>query len=227
MRIVILIILGALSAPSIVFCQTKNSISVQTGLMHCFFDGSPLMNVKYSSKAIKPFNGVLINSVGLRYERRLKNQYSISVEFMNFFEGYTKTFEEQMKNQVYERAFNTLNINCNREIKLKDKISFVYGGGIDYRYGQEVIIVNYSYFSNLGYESLNEVTKRSDFGINIFGGIKYTPLNWFTLYTKVDFLGFVYMADRQAYQKLKNIYGMNNYPNRFDLSLKLGVSFNF
>lgn len=227
MRVVKIILLGALCAPSIVFCQAKNSISVQTGLMHCFFDGSPLMNAKYPSKAIKPFQGVLINSVGIRVERKFRTNNSISVDFMNFFEGYTKTFKELKKNQVYHRMFNTATINYNRIISKNDKFSFVFGGGLNYRFGHESVIVAYGYFPNLGAESLVEVAKRSDFGINLIGGIEYTPLKWITLYSKLDFLGFVYMVDKQAYQKLKNVYGMDNYPNRFDLSLKMGVGFNF
>lgn len=228
MRKVKLILLWALIAPSIVFCQPKNSISVQTGLMHCFFDGSPLMNTKYPSKEIKPFNGVLINSVGLSYQRKLNSKSALSLDFMHFFEGYTETYRELKKNQVSDRLFNTVTINYNRIINKNDKFSFVFGGGLNYRFGQENVVVNYGYFPFLDlYEPLIEVTNRSDFGINILGGIEYCPLNWFTLSSKIDFLGFVYMADKQAYQKLKNVYGMNNYPNRFDLSLKIGVGFNF
>ncbi len=227
MRVVKLIILGALFAPSIVFCQPKNSVSIQTGLMHCFFDGSPLMNTKYSSKAIKPFNGVLINSVGIRVERKFRTNNSISIDFMNFFEGYTKTVKELKKNQVSDRLFNTATINYNRIVSKNDKLSFVFGGGLNYRFGQEIVVVNYGYFSNLGYESLNEVAKRSDFGLNVTGGIGFSPIKWMTLYSKIDFLSFVYMNDKQAHEKLKNVYGMNGFPSRFDLSLKLGISFNF
>jgi hypothetical protein len=227
MRVVKLIILGALCSPSIVFCQSKNSISVQTGLMHCFFDGSPLMNTKYPSKAIKPFNGVLINSVGIRVERKFRTNNSISIDFMNFFEGYSKTVKELKKNQVSDRLFNTASINYNRIINKNDKLSFVFGGGLNYRFGQEIVVVNYGYFSNLGYESLNEVAKRSDFGLNIAGGIGFSPLKWMTFYSKIDFLSFVYINDKQAREKLKNVYGMSGFPSRFDLSLKLGLSINF
>lgn len=227
MKVVKLIILGALCAPSIVFCQPKNSISIQTGLMHYFFDGSPLMNTKYPSKAIKPFNGVLINSVGIRVERKFRTNNSISIDFMNFFEGYTKTFRELKRDQVYSRSFNTATINYNRIISKNDKFSFVFGGGLNYRFGRETVIVNYGYFSNLGAESLVEVVKRSDFGLNIAGGIGFSPIKWMTLYSKIDFLSFVYINDKQAHDKLKNVYGMSDYPSRFDLSLKLGISFNF
>jgi hypothetical protein len=227
MRIVKLFILGTLSVPSIVFCQTKNRISVQTGLMHCFFDGSPLINIKYRSKEVKPFQGVLINSVGLRYERKLIEKSSVYLEFMNFFEGYSKTFEEKKTNQVYDRLYNTGTIGYKRFVKFNDMVRFTYGGGLNYRFGQDVITVDYSDFGDLGYESLNKVVKRSDFGINLIGGIEYNPIKWITLYSKFDFLGFVFMVDKQAYQNLKNVYGMDNYPNRFDLSLKIGVGFNF
>jgi len=228
MRALKLIILGAIFAPSIVFGQPKNRISIQTGLMHCFFDGSPLMNIKYPQNEVKPFNGVLINSVGLRFERKLKDNNSLSVEFMNFFESYTKTYRELKKNQVGARLYNTATLNYNKFFNLNNNFSLVYGGGLNYRFGQENVVVNYGYFPYLElYEPLIEVAKRSDFGINLLCGIEYSPYKWFTIFAKLDFLSFVYMTDKEAHKKLKNVYGMNNFPSRFDLSLKLGVGFNF
>jgi hypothetical protein len=147
---------------------------------------------------------------------------------MHFFEGYTKTYRELKKNQVSERLFNTATLNYNRFLSLNDKISFVYGVGLNYRFGQENVVVNYGYFPYLDlYEPLTEVTKRSDYGINVLGGIEYSPLKWFTLYSKLDFLGFVYLSDKQSREKLQNVYGMNGSPSRFDLSLKIGMGFNF
>jgi hypothetical protein len=227
MRVIKLIILGALCAPSIVFGQPKYQISIQTGLVHCFFDESPLMNFKYLEKEVKPFSGVLINSLGINLERKLNPKSSLSLNFMHFFEGYTKTYRELKVNQVSERLYNTATINYNRFLRLNDNFNFVYGAGFNYRFGQEVVVVNYGYFPSLGYESLNEVAKRSDFGINFLCGIEYTPVKWITLYSKIDFLSFVYMTDKDAHEKLKTVYGMSNFPSRFDLSLKLGVGFNF
>ena len=112
-------------------------------------------------------------------------------------------------------------------VNLNDRFNFVYGGGLNYRFGQEVIIVNYGYFSSFGYESLNEVVKRSDFGINLLCGIEYTPIRRLTFYSKIDLLGFIYMVDKEAHEKLRDTYDMENYPNRLDLSLKLGIGFNF
>ena len=213
--------------PNIVFGQPKNRISLQTGLMHCFFDGSPLINIRYPQMEVKPFNGVLINSVGLRFERKLKNNYTISADFMNFFEGYTKTFEEHKVNQVYDRLYNTATVNINRFLSINRTFNFVFGGGLNYRFGQENIIVNYGYFGGFGYESLAEVAKRSDFGINLLGGIEYSPIKYVTLFSKIDFLGFVYMTDKESREKLKSVYDMKNFPSPFDLSLKLGAGFNF
>jgi hypothetical protein len=97
MKIIKLVLILGFFAPSILWGQNKNRFSLQTGLMHCFFDGSPVMNTKYPSKAIKPFNGVLINSVGLSFQRNFSAKSSISIDFMHFFEGYFKTFQELKK----------------------------------------------------------------------------------------------------------------------------------
>lgn len=220
-------ILGALSAPSIIFCQTKNSISVQTGLMHCFFDGSPLMNFKYTSKAIKPFNGVLINSVGLDYTRKIKISNLLSFEAMYFYESYGKHFSEHLTKVVGDRGFLTFNIKYGKIRDISSSWSLVYGTGIGLRLGHESIIVNSGQIAPDYYETNVINISRSDIGANVFGGVQYAIQDYLSVYSKLDFLGFVYLNDKKSKRKLEDVYDIYGYPSRFDLSLKLGVIFNF
>ena len=227
MRVVKLIILGALCAPSIVFCQTKNSISIQTGLLHCFFDGSPLMNTKYPSKVIKPFNGVLINSVGLDVTRKINNSNQVSIEAMYFFESYRKNFSEHLTKVVGDRGFLTLNLKYGKIHEITSNWNLVFGIGLAIRLGHESIIVNSGQIAS-GYYETNVINiNRSDIGTNIFSGVEYRILHNLSIYSKLDFLGFIYLNDKNAKRKLEDTYNIYGFPSRYDLSLKLGISFNF
>lgn len=227
MRIVKLFILGTLSVPSIVFCQTKNRISVQTGLMHCFFDGSPLMNIKYPTKTEKPFNSILINSVGLDFSRKIKEKYNLSIEAMYFFEGYRKNYIEHNIKIIGDRGFMTFIIKLNKIQDLNQKWSLVYGAGLGLRFGHESVLINFGQIAPGYWESQSINVNRSDIGTNVFGGIEYKILDKISIYSKLDFLGFIYLNDKNAKKKLEDTYNIYGFPTRFDLSLKLGIGFNF
>jgi hypothetical protein len=228
-----LILLGVLCAPGIIFAQTKNRISFQTGLVHCFFDGSPIMNFRYPSTAHKPFNGLLLNSLGISYQRKIGLQNFLNLEYNSFRESYRKHSNTYPITEplVYQRLFSTVKINFIRTIKVTDRWQFLYGGGICYRGGSEVIIVNRGI---LGYHNGNPIyelnlvnVSRNDLGLNVFGGIEYTPRTWLTFYSKIDFFGLVYINPTDSQEKLKNVYDSPQYPSRYDLSLKFGIGFNF
>ncbi len=216
--------------PSVVISQNMNRISVQTGLMHCFFDDSPLMNTNYSNRARGVFGGLLYNSLGLQYSRRLNTNSSISFEYLYFYEGYWNVHPNLLKNVVTERGYNTFNFTYERNLFFNQYFSFTYGSGINYRNGYEAIVVNYGYFAALGtYESLVETRSMNDIGINIRTGIEYSPLKWLTLFTKFDLIGFIYLNDQKAIERLKksDSYNYGKYPHRFDLSWRFGMGFNF
>ncbi len=227
MRTLKLIILGALCAPSIVFGQAKNRISIQTGLMHCFFDGSPLINIKYPTKTEKPFNGVLINSVGLDFTRKIVPKYSLSIEAMYFFEGYRKNYINHNVKVVGDRGFMTFNIKANKIQNLNQKWSVVYGAGLGFRLGHESVLINFGQIAPGYWESSVINIKRSDIGSNVFGGLEYKIFDYLSVFSKLDFLGFIYLNDKNAKKKLEETYNIYGFPSRFDLSLKMGVGFNF
>lgn len=223
--LLLLLMFGAV-APNIIHGQ-NNRISIHTGLFHCFFDGSPLLNVNYRNKAVKPFGGLLYNSVGLQYTRTLNQRSVLSFEAMLFSEYYWNVHPNLLAKQVSNRDYMTYNVSYHQILPLSNGFQLTYGGGLNFRYGSEGIVVNYAAWGGGAYESLMESRMVSDIGINLRTGIEYSPLKWLTLYTKLDLLGFVYAHDRQKLERLKEMYNVPNYPNRFDLSWRFGLGFNF
>lgn len=230
------LILFAALAANRTFAQS-NSLRLQMGVFHCFFDKTPMLNVNYLGKhnVFDVFGGFFLNSNGLEYVRSLSPREALSFEFVSYRQNYNKhtrmyPFTERL---VGWRYFTTGGVNYVRKIELQEKLSFTYGGGVHFRHGSESIIVNkhpLGYDENgnpLGYE-LNLVTlQRNDFAINLSTGIEYTPKKWLTLYSKIDLLSFVYVHDRGTAKLLKEVYDTPQYPSRFDLSLKFGIGFNF
>lgn len=234
-KFLIITILGAMTAPSTLFCQFNDSseiytnrVSVQTGLIHYFFDKTPIINVKHQNKEIKPFNGTLYNSIGAQYSRRINLYSFISIEYNYFYEIYENVYQNQLKNIISERQNNTFNINYNRLYSLQSKFILTYGIGVNFRYGMEHIVVNYGYFPYLNaYEPMVESRIEKDFGLNLRGGLQYSPLKWLTLYCNLDMIGFLILNDNETIKKLQETYNYTQYPHRIDLSLRFGVGVNF
>jgi len=240
-KIIILLILGVFFTPSFSICQIPDSskvkmnrVSIQTGLFHYFFDKAPILNVNYrngNSSLSHPLKGLFFSSIGIEYSRKINYHNSFSVNFMSFRNSYGKHIEEfpddyqfdPPKALVLDRWFVTINISYNRTKNISSKIDFIYGGGLNYRNGVESILVNKGWF-----DLLTESTMKNDFGLNVFTGIDYTPTPWLTLYSKIDFLGLVYLHDKENIEKLRNYPNMpDHYPSRFDLSLRFGIGVNF
>ena len=232
----VIMILGVLCIPDITLAQDKNHISVQTGLLHCFFNGAPMMNTSFPNKANKPFNGLLINSLGLDYKRDLNSRNSLIVGYRTFWEIYDKNTNAYPINKpvICERHYFTVNVNYCRNNPITEKLNLIYGGGINFRHGFESIIITrgiIGYIQNDPnqpiYELLLESLIKNDPGLNAFSGIEYTPLKWLTFSTRIDLLGTLRFNDRDGKEEMKEVYDSPQYPSRFDLSFNLGVGFNF
>lgn len=227
MRILTLLILAVLCTPNNTFAQNNNRLSIQTGLFHCFFDDSPLLNIKNTNKVNKPFNGLLYNSVGLQYKRKLNIKNSISFEYMYYNETYLNVHPNLLKNVVSNRNYNTFNVTYERVYPIS-KFNVTYGGGVNYRSGRESIVVNYGYFYSIGFwESLIETRSVNDIGVNLRVGFEYSPLKWLTIYSKFDCLSFIYINDKKSIRRLQDVYDYKEYPRHFDLSWRFGIGFNF
>lgn len=226
-KTICLLAMFAAIAANMAFSQ-KNNIHIQTGLFHYFFDKSPILNVNYLDKGNGVFSGLLYNSIGLQYSRALDDENALSVEYMLYNAYYWNVHPNLMTKVVAKRDYNTFNLTYLKTLPLKSNLKFTYGGGINYRHGSESIVVNYGYFAGLNfYESLMEVRTLDDLGVNLRTGINYFPIKWLTLFSEIDLVGFVYLNDKSAIQRLNDVYNYSKYPYRFDLSWRFGIGFNF
>lgn len=238
---IVLIILGAY-APSIILSQNNNRISLQTGLFHSFFDGSAIINSSPTNQA-KPIynykilsnllNGILNDSRGVNYQRKINNKSAISIEYMTLGTDYN--YKEVVNNSgvkpvIAWRNLKYVNLTYSRNVHLQKKFDFVYGGGVNYLWGYEGL---YHYTAYFGWgEPRFYGYYRRDFGLNLRTGIEYSPLKWLTLFTNFDFIGIIYLGAKDVDGiKVKNYYkdkyDLKNIPSRFDLSWRFGIGFNF
>ncbi|MNJ86422.1 hypothetical protein D3C87_39160 [compost metagenome] len=218
---------GKIAADTIVG-KTKNRITMQTGLFHCFFDGTPMVNVNHRKKT-EPFSRILYSSFGGQLRRQLNNRNAVMLEYMYHKRSYWDVIPE-LKNAVVDIKYNTMNATYERNMPVS-KFEFTYGGGLNYRMGNESIVVDhlelYNYANQVYYEPVKKNRKLNDFGVNIRVGVEYTPRKWLTVFSKVDLLGFFYMNDRAVINEIQQDYFVNGYPRRFDLSWRFGIGFNF
>lgn len=243
MKLVIILIftLGVLTS-SVLFSQDNNRISLQTGLFHCFFDGSPIINSYPTNptKRIKNFKiftnllqGVLNDSRGISYQRKINMKSSISIEYMTLNAGYSYSVvfnNYTVKPVIAGRNLKYINLSYSRIIELSEKFNFLYGGGFNYLWGYESIY-HYTLLNGWG-EHRFYGYYRNDFGINVRTGIEYTPVKWITLFTNFDFLGIAYLGaedidGKNAADFYKVKFDLKNIPSRSDLSWRFGIGFNF
>lgn len=222
--------------PGIALSQSNNRISIQTGLFHSFFDGSSIVNKTPNNAKKTPsnlFGGVLNDSQGIQFQRMINNKSSISAEYMFLNGGYDYEIvynNPNVKPVIATRNLRCLNVSYTRKLKLSDQFNFIYGGGLNYLWGREMIY-HYTYWSGWGEHRFYGYV-RNDIGINLRTGIEYSPLKWLTLYTNFDFIGIVYLGAKDsdsnnAYKYYKENHGTKNIPSRYDLSWRFGLGFNF
>ncbi len=208
--------------------KAKNRITLQTGLFHCFFDGTPMINTNYRNK-YEPFRKLLYSSFGGQFRRQLNTKNAVLLEYMYHKSSYLNVITE-LKNAITEIKYNTINATYERCLPIS-KFNLTYGGGLNYRIGNESILVDYLPHYNdanqVYYEPIKKSRKLNDFGINMRAGIEYTPSKWLTIFSKVDLLGFLYLSNKTVIKEIQQDYHMNNYPRRFDLSWRFGIGYNF
>lgn len=238
---ILFLTLGAY-APSVLLSQNNNRISLQTGLFHSFFDGSAIVNSKPTNQAKRIYNykilsnllqGVLNDSRGINYQRKINAKSSISIEYMTLGTDYN--YNEVINNShvkpvVAWRNLKYVNLTYSRLLNLNSKFNFIYGAGFNYVWGREVL---YHYTAYYGWgEPRFYGYYRKDFGLNLRTGIEYTPIEWITLFTNFDFLGIAYLGaedidGNNAEEFYKDKFDLKNIPSRFDLSWRFGIGFNF
>jgi hypothetical protein len=199
--------------------QSKHSISIQSGLFHSYFDRTPLMNFNYTSRDQGLFHGVFLGSNGLRYSYDLNKKSSISLEATRLGSSYKKYRYEHQFGDIGSRVLNTFGINYNRNVALTEKAQFQYGAGISYRNG---IVYQYTVPSPSSYTHTHY---ESNFGLSTFLGFRYYLNQTFSMYSLLDLRSVLYFVNHEELNANPQFHP--GYPNRFDLSLKVGLSIHF
>lgn len=234
--IIFLYVLGVYT-PSTSFSQGKNRLSIQTGLFHCFFDNSAIVNkppdYDFKRKFSNLFGSVLNDSKGIQFSRQIKGTHTISLEYMILRAGYITSFPLNYNSTplIYTRAIKTFNLSYHNRCLIGNNFYFTYGGGMLYQWGIDAFLISNN-FAGWGYEAQIDGYSRKDFGLNLRTGIEYQVNKWLTLYSNINFSGIVYLntkdhdgTNTNTFYKEK--YGMKNTPSRTDLSLNFGIGFNF
>ena len=208
--------------------KAKNRISIQTGLFHSFFDGTPMMNINHRNK-YEPFRKLLYSSFGGQFRRQLNTRNAVMLEYMYHNRRYLNVIPE-LKNGVAEINYNTINATYERNLPMS-RFDFTYGGGLNYRMGNESVVADYleyyNYANQVYYEPVMKRRKLNDVGINLRVGMEYALARYLTIFSKIDLIGFVYVSDKSAIHDMQQQDQMNIYPRRFDLSWRFGIGFNF
>lgn len=218
--------------------QLPNRISIQTGLFHYYFDKTPIVNKNKTTNVGDLFNifgGHLNESLGLQYERKISEKSFLSLEFMRTkAQYYLGSYEKFTSPFVLSRMIGIVNLHYTRKWNFEKNLFLSYGAGVNYIWGQETYFLENTTHQSGNVSPKFITSRRYDTGINLRCGIDYSPYEWLTLFTNIDFLGIITIYTRNTTYNdikipkyLKQNYGLKNAPTSFDLSLRFGVGINF
>lgn len=234
---------------SLLFCFLKgnllaqrNSFRYQTGLAHCFFDGTPIVNS--ADKVIFGESQYLNRSNGFQYQRILDNSTRLQVDMLTYNHYYrTYNFENLpavpdsilfpmltfLSRQYFDMQFCFL-----RNEAINKALSFQYGLGPTFR------LADYKYAPPITAEPgpgpILETPTSSmypfDIGANARAEIAYTPVKWLTFFSQVNFVSLFFRFEDPFFLTNAPLKPATkplqlNFPSRFDLSLRFGVGINF
>lgn len=206
-----------ISASLSVFSQSKHSIAIQSGLIHSYFDNTPLMNFNYTSKDQGIFHGVHLGSVGVDYAYQINPKNIVAVEYSRLANSYKEIWANHGMGDVCSRYFRTLYLKYQRGNSISKKTSFIYGTGVSFRYGETSLFTSSSIYTH-------EYNERN-LALNAFVGINHQFTQRWGVFYKFDLRSVLYYINHEELNEYPQFHP--NYPNRFDLSLKLGLSFHF
>jgi hypothetical protein len=207
--------------PNAVFSQKKNRISLQSGLVNCFFDGSPIIN---KPKVVD----FLFDAKGFELMRRIKKS-QISFEYMSFNGAYQYTLNYGKADAPAQFMWKQLKFITgfyNRELPMGTHWSFKYGAGATYTWGDAAL---HHYAFDLGSWTESQVTGyvSKDIGMNLKAGIDYIPIKWLTIYSNFNFLASIYQKNNIDFSQSYTASYHKNVPSRYSLFLRFGIGFNF
>jgi hypothetical protein len=201
--------------------DAQHQISIQTNPLNYFFDQTPQ---KTNDDGFSPF------SLGLQYQYQKPSLKLVSVQF-NIFSDANKWSAGSVDSVCLNlRRIKETNVLFSNQKQFVNKLNWTYGLGPTLRTEffaidtvatpQDAELIDYYQSNHL------------QLGVKGQIAIHYTPLNWLTVYSQLNFSG--YLLSRQIARNYNedfiNDFGLNqrfNYPSRFHASLTFGVGINF
>lgn len=228
------LLLGAM-APSNTLLAQENRISMQTGMFHQFFDGTPLYNkdkitnYKHWKFPLYYFGGHFNDSWGFKFQRTLNSKSNISSEYMIYSAVYQPMFSDWNVGPLMDsKRLHRINITYSRNLSLGNKWQFTYGAGINTQWGIERWFI-----TSFGlWESFYQNYYRKDFGLNLRTGVEYAPIKQITIFSYVDFQSTLFLkypsdGNEDQFPEFFEQHGDEIKASMFDLSLNFGIGYNF
>lgn len=207
--------------------KRNNEIELDIGLLNTFFDGTPLMSTNYASGKVA-LHALFSSSIGIIYNRHILENHFISVGFNYYRAEYPYTRNLTNDTQVPACSYRDwflinlgylYNFEIGKRIKLRPEVGFLY------RHGLESIAVGIDY---IGWHGVyTERVDNRDLGLylNLNMQVKINKLLYF--HTSFDFSSIVYFGHEYSKDRMRNGYGISEYPTRFNLSWHFGLGFAF
>ena len=225
---------------STTFAQ-RNSFRYQTGLAHCFFDGTPIVNS--ANKVIFGESQYLNRSNGFQYQRILDNSSRLQIDILSYNHFYRTYNFENLPALPDSILFPMLTFTARKYVDyqfcflrhkpINKTLAFQYGIGPAFRYA------TYKYAPPLTVEPgpgpvVSNYTSSIypfDIGANVRGEMTYTPVKWLTFFTQVNLVGLFFRFENPFFLTTVPLIPASkplqmNFPSRFDLSLRFGVGIN-
>jgi hypothetical protein len=206
-----------LSIIQLISAQSRHTISIQSGLFHTYFDQTPLFNFNNTSKDEGIFHGVHLGSVGIDYAYQINPKNSVAVEYTRLVNNYKEIWADHRMGDVCSRDLRTLYLKYQRRNSIFKKTSLIYGTGVSFRYGETYLFTSSWHYTH----SYNE----RNLALNAFVGLDHQLTNRLSAFYKFDLRSVLYYVNHEELNEYPQFHP--NYPNRFDLSLKVGLSFHF
>jgi hypothetical protein len=200
----------------------QHQISIQPVAFSFFFDSSPIRTNLFVYTPSRAY--------GLQYQYQKPNNKLISAQY-NIIEEFNEWYDESSNLQcTRRRTIKEVNVVFSSQKQLINKVYWTYGAGPTVRSH------NYIFTTWDGIiQPMNVAEYQSNqlqLGAKGLTAINYTPFKWITLYSQLNFSG--YLLGKPIFRNnntdfINDFVGNKpfNFPSRLYSSLTFGVGINF
>lgn len=208
----------------------KNTIGINTGIVHYYGDKSALMNTNLNEHA----SGLFQNSFGVEYRRNLKSGLFLNASYSHLNQKFNYEFRN-LEDITKNRSFNTFSVGLQKEVASFGKFHLNVGAELNYRQGESFVEGSPSDFNWImvcpppGYPFPNRIwdnrVKHRDIGVGADAQLNFDLGKGFQLYTAFNTRAYVYNFARP--RAWSNLQKEENQGNFLDVSLHFGAAYTF